>query len=99
VFQAMSDLGTGSKRDLILDFESGLDKIDLSLIGANTQLSGNNTFTFIGSKGWSGQGGEVRAFFNGSNTIVEGNINDDKKLDFQIGLNGNIALTAADFLL
>ena len=80
--------------DLIQDFQSG-DVIDLSQIDANAGLSGDQAFKWIGSNSFSDQAGELRTYFDGTNTIVEANVNGDASADFQILVNGS----AVDFLL
>jgi Ca2+-binding RTX toxin-like protein len=84
--------------DLIQDFQSG-DVIDLFQIDANTGLSGDQAFTFVGANALSGQAGELRAYFDGTNTIVEANVNGNAAADFQIQVNGKVTLSAVDFLL
>jgi hypothetical protein len=54
-------------RDQIRDFEGGSDLIDLSGFGV--------AFDFIGSAGFSGSVGELRAFNAGANTYVAGDLN------------------------
>ena len=84
--------------DLIQDFQSG-DVIDLSQIDANRGLSGDQAFEWTGSNTFNGQAGELRAYFDGINTIIEGNVDGDTVADFQIQVNGDVALRAVDFLL
>src|SRR5262249_56842695 len=49
-------------RDTIADFSQAQgDKIDLSLIDANTTVVGNQAFDFIGSAAFSNTAGELRA--------------------------------------
>ena len=95
-------------RDLILDFTSGSDKINLADIDANTLVAGEHGFTWIGSSAFSGNGtagsgvaGELRAFYDGSAWIVEGDVNADGIGDFQIAvvLATSDPLVASDFLL
>ena len=42
----------------------------------------------VGSNSFSDQAGELRAYFDGTNTIVEANVNGDASADFQILVNG-----------
>ena len=85
------DLGkaTGA-RDVIVDFEKGADRIDLSSIAE---------FAFIRRAGFSGDGPEVRFNYAGDNTMIYGDVNGDRDVDFRIELTGRIALTASDFIL
>ena len=60
-FDMASDSPTGSTgRDLIRDFVRGTDDIDLSGMDANTGKSGDQAFTFIGTKAVSAEG-QLRA--------------------------------------
>ena len=93
VFSSISDSKIAAP-DLIQDFQSG-DVIDLSQIDANAGLSGDQAFKWIGSNSFSDQAGELRTYFDGTNTIVEANVNGDASADFQILVNGS----AVDFLL
>lgn len=45
-------------RDTIFDFTSA-DRINLSSIDANTKVSGNQAFTFIGTRDFTGKAGEL----------------------------------------
>lgn len=93
----------GKAVDRILDFAQGDDRIDLSAIDANTQrgASGNQTFSFIGTGGFTKTAGELR--YDPSNfvgqTRLYGDVNGDGKADMEIRLDGTLLLTADDFLL
>ncbi len=98
-FNALSETGkTLPTRDLIKDFQHAIDDIDLSTIDA-VLGSGNQKFTFIGKGAFSGVGGQLHYKFAGANTIVEGDVNGDRKADFQIELTGHKLLTGGDFIL
>ncbi|HYE29115.1 MAG TPA: M10 family metallopeptidase C-terminal domain-containing protein [Allosphingosinicella sp.] len=84
-----SDSLPGAGRDRILDFQSGVDKIDLSSTGV---------FNFIGKRAFSGTEGELRYVKSGVNTIVEGDLNGDKIADFQIELPGTVTPILSDFI-
>jgi Ca2+-binding RTX toxin-like protein len=98
VFQTGSTR-TGSSADLIADFLSGTDKIDLSGIDANSGALGDQAFAFIGSGAFSGSAGELRAETIGGSTWLTGDTNGDGVGDFQIALTGPVALVTADFVL
>ena len=57
------------------------------------------TFEFIGSAGFSGSAGELRAFNAGANTYVAGDLNGDLAADFEIFVVGHHTLNEADFVL
>lgn len=101
VFTALSDSTVGKNgRDRISDFtRSQNDKIDLSGIDANTAISGDQTFAFIGAKGFSKKAGELRIENTSDGSVLYGDVNGDGKADFSIGFETNLALKAADFLL
>jgi Ca2+-binding RTX toxin-like protein len=91
-----------SSLDHILDFTPGTDKIDLSRIDANSQVEGNQAFTWIGSSGFSGTAGELRAEnLNNMGWLVEGDANGDGAADFVVflDLQGPVPLSSGDFML
>ena len=84
---------------MITDFQHTLDDIDLSTIDARSTVAGNNAFAFIGTNAFTGAQGQVHYRYEGTNTIVEGDVNGDQAADFQIQLNGHLTLSAIDFVL
>jgi parallel beta-helix repeat protein len=90
VYRHASNATTG---DVIADFSDG-DIIDLSGIDASTKSSGNQTFEFIGSKGFSGKEGELQY----KKGIVAGDVNGDKAADFHIEIANHHGLAAGDFI-
>jgi hypothetical protein len=100
-FNAVADTGkTFLTRDVIRDFSHAQgDDIDLSTIDAMTG-PGNQKFAFIGQGAFTGVKGQLHYKFEGpARTIIEGDINGDKKADFQIELTGHKLLVAGDFIL
>lgn len=96
VFTSIEESKAGkSYRDVILDFERGQDKIDLSAIDASSASSKNNTFEFIGWHGYSDHARELRV----SKGIISGDVDGDGKSDFQIALGERMTLSAEDFVL
>jgi Ca2+-binding RTX toxin-like protein len=86
-------------RDTITDFnEAATDRIDLATIDANSVLAGNNAFSFIGTAAFTGLG-QIRAFANGTNTIVDINTTGSTAADMRIVLTGLHTLDVADFVL
>ncbi|HYJ82069.1 MAG TPA: calcium-binding protein, partial [Allosphingosinicella sp.] len=94
---------TAVSADMILDFAAGTDKIDLTKIDANTLADGNQAFSWIGASAFSGSGaasaGQLRAYQDGNNWVVEGDTNGDGVADLVIQLivNGG-PLAQGDFL-
>jgi serralysin len=93
-FNSIKD-SLASARDIIQDFVRGLDRIDLRTIDANTAAGGDQGFSFIGSKAFTGQGGQLS--FSGN--VLSGDVNGDKVADFRIDIAGISTLSAADFYL
>jgi Ca2+-binding RTX toxin-like protein len=105
-FNALNETSVGSaNRDLITDFQPGLDDIDLRDIDANTTRSGDQSFKFIGTQDFHGRAGELRyqtfdqAGTANDITVVSGDINGDLVADFEIAIVGIVQLSSGDFLL
>lgn len=99
IYSVVSD-SSASANDRITDFVAGTDKIDLLGIDANSLVSDNQDFTFIGSNAFtSGVAGQLRVTTTGGNTLVQADINGDGRADFQLVVEGIVPLTAADFVL
>ncbi|MGB8813322.1 MAG: M10 family metallopeptidase C-terminal domain-containing protein [Paracoccaceae bacterium] len=92
-FLVVSGLG----HDLITDFTRGQDLIDLSTIDANGTLAGNQAFKFEGTAAVNAYG-DLGYRFAGGYTVISIGFNTPTAYDVLV-LTGNIALTAADFLL
>jgi Ca2+-binding RTX toxin-like protein len=91
--------GTGSGADRITDFAPGSDVVDLSGWDANTGLGGDQAFSFVGSAAFSGTAGELRTYFDGTDTWVQGDINGDAVADFDVRFDGSVTLSGSDFVL
>ena len=86
--------------DLIGDFQSGVDKVDLSRIDASSLVGGNQAFTWIGSNAFSGSAGQLRTYEADGYRWVAGDTNGDSVADFAIALqSGTPPLVQGDFLL
>jgi Ca2+-binding RTX toxin-like protein len=90
VLSAAGDTGlVVNARDVVTDFQQGLDKLDFSAIGK---------FNFLGAGAFDGHAYELHTVVTATHDIkVEGDINGDKIADFAIELTGQYALTANDF--
>jgi serralysin len=96
VFRFVAEAGRGGQRDVIRDFSHRQgDEIDLSGIDANAGTDGNQSFSFIGSKGFSGKAAELQY----KNGIVSGDVNGDKAADFHIEIANHHGLVGGDFIL
>lgn len=100
-FTAITDSTTAERgRDTISDFaRSHGDRIDLRQIDANTNLTGDQKFKYIGKSAFTGKAGELRMELKNGDTLVYGDVNGDAKADFSILLDSTITLISADFIL
>ena len=94
-FTATTDSSATTGRDTITDFVSKTDKIDLKSIDANTKLSGDQAFSYIGSAAFTKVTGQLH-FVNG---VLEDVINGDRVADFQIIVQNVSAFATGDFIL
>jgi Ca2+-binding RTX toxin-like protein len=85
--------------DRIADFTKGWDKINLRGIDANTEIAGNQAFTFLGRGSYSGKPGELKSYVSGGKTYIAGDTNGDFVSDFKIKLAGLHQFSAGDFVL
>ena len=94
-FRSISESGAGNGRDVVSDFVSGTDKLDLSAIDA-TALSGDGdqAFVFVGSSAFSNIAGEAR-FDNG---LLQADVNGDGIADFEVALTGVNTITLSDLV-
>lgn len=83
-------------RDTITDFTTGVDKIRLTEIDANSGVAGNQAFTFIGNGAFSNVAGQLRAYNDGGKTFVEGDVDGNGLADFVIDL-GTAPVAPTDF--
>ncbi|WP_439598632.1 calcium-binding protein [Falsiroseomonas sp.] len=89
-----------SGRDRIRDFSQAEgDRIHLWSIDADTTVTGNQTFAFIGSAAFGGHARELRFQAMGATTQVQADVDGDGKADFAIQIMSTVTLTAADFVL
>ena len=87
---------SNTQRDVITDFVSGQDKIDLSAIDADTALIGSQPFTgLIGANEVFSQAGQLRL----NAGVLYGNTDADEAAEFAIALTSVTALANTDFML
>jgi serralysin len=105
VFTSAADSGiTTATRDVIGDFEVGLDKIRLAFDSDST-TAGVQAFEasdFLGvNTEFTGEKGEIRAIQVGMFLVVQADTNGDKKADFSVALGGDPValqgLSSSDF--
>ena len=98
IFNAISD-SRANNADVITDFETGLDQIDLSLIDANLNAGGNQAFIFTAGGAATGTVGQVWVETSGGDSFIYVDQNGDGQEDMGITLLGTTGLTASDFIL
>ena len=99
VYKNMRDSGVGAAaRDLIIDFETKTDRIDVHQIDADHLHAGRQAFTFIGAAPFTGVG-QIRFEQQDGVTLVEADLDGDRQADMTIALQGTIALKVANFIL
>jgi serralysin len=94
VFKSLSETAPAAP-DTIQDFVSGTDRIDLRIIDANTKLSRDQAFSFIGGSAFTGKAGQL----NFSDGVLSGDVNGDRVADFKISLPTVSLLKSTDFYL
>jgi Ca2+-binding RTX toxin-like protein len=99
VYTSISDSRPGEDCDVLWGWGNGNDTIDLSGIDANTLVGDSQAFRWIGGSGFTGNAGDLRAYFDGSNTIIQADVNGDRGADFQIQVMGSVSFSNADFVL
>lgn len=101
VFRSVNDSLPGNNWDTIHDFVHGADIIDVSFIDANTSIVGNQAFTFRGNVASFTGAGQIRTqYLSGTDEkAVYFNTDGDQAAEMVLYVSGNIALTAADFIL
>jgi serralysin len=100
-WDTIADL-TGPGSDLVTDFASGTDKLDLTRLDGRTDLAGENPFEFIGTAGFTQPAaghGELRYEVAGGVLTLQGDTDADGVADFQIQLAGLGVLAASDFVV
>jgi hypothetical protein len=88
VFTTASDMGHRSTCDIVYDFVSGVDKLDLS----------GNGFGFSGSA-FTGQAGDLRFTTDATGGNLWLDLNGDAVADLSIRLQGTFTLTTSDLYL
>jgi len=84
--------------DMIADFVSGQDRIDLSAIDAVRGTAANDAFSWIGSAAFAHTAGQLRAVASGGHVRIEGDVDGDGMADLVIVAAGATIL-AGDFVL
>ncbi len=98
-YDSASDSASGLA-DLIGDFQSGLDRIDLSRVDANSNADGDQAFSWIGSNAFGNVAGELRTYDSGGYRWIAGDTDGDGDGDILIAfLIGSAPAAPGDFML
>ena len=90
---------TATSADEIHDFNRAEgDRVSLALVDANSGLSGDQAFAFIGTAAFGNSAGQLRYEQLDGNTYVQGDTNGDGVADFWIRVDGLHTLASADFV-
>lgn len=95
IFEAPRNSGLRPAADRIVDFQSGIDTLDLTAIDAGARSPGNQAFDFIGAAAFSGVAGELRY----ANGVVSADRNGDRLADLEVVLVNRATLSDGDLLL
>jgi serralysin len=82
----------------IMDFQRGIDHIDLTDIDANLLVSGNQAFTFLGDAAFTGRAGELHTYVASGVNYLAGDVNGDGLAEFCVNL-GAVHVAEMDILL
>ncbi len=95
-FNLVTESPAGETKDVITDFVSGSDKIDLAGIDAVTGGS-DNAFTFINTGTFTSVAGQLR--FDMATATLQGDTGGNGVADLEIQLVGVTSVAAGDFIL
>ncbi|EPX83473.1 M10 family metallopeptidase C-terminal domain-containing protein [Salipiger mucosus] len=99
IYFSAAESGVGaSARDVIIDFQPGIDRIEISRLDADTTQGHKQAFDFIGDAAFT-SAGQLGYRHDGGNTIVQADFDGDGAADFEIELTGVMDVTEADFLI
>jgi len=84
--------------DILADFVSGTDKIDLAAIDAIAGTAGDDAFSFIGTGAFTGQAGQLRYEVLRGQAHIYGDVDGDRGMDLHI-VAGGTQILASDFFL
>ncbi len=96
VYSRAGQSGMDSRRDRIIDFVSGVDRLDLRRIDANTRKSGQQRFRFVAGAPLAAAG---QLAYDRSTGILAGELDGKGRADFHIELTSKPALLASDLQL
>ncbi|MEO6299512.1 MAG: M10 family metallopeptidase C-terminal domain-containing protein [Paracoccaceae bacterium] len=89
IYNSTAEAGDTDHADVILDFKSHDDHLDL-----HSFMGGGH---FVGSAAFTADGGS-QVSYNAATGILTGDVNGDGKADFTITMANHVHLVAADFI-
>lgn len=95
-FNLVTESVVGARKDVITDFVSGVDKIDLSGIDAVVGGS-DNAFRFINTGAFTSVAGQLR--WNVATHTLQGDTNGNGVVDVEIQLTGVTSVVSGDFIV
>ena len=100
IFGDITEFGPAGQEDVITDFNriEG-DKIRLTSVDANTGVSGDQAFSWLGTGAFTHVAGQLHYATVGADLMVSGDVNGDGVSDFQFKVLGLSSLQASDFFL
>jgi Ca2+-binding RTX toxin-like protein len=96
VFLSAGDSGTNRHRDIIQDFQTGADKIDLQAVFEGRE---SDALTWRGTGAFGGTEGEIRTRETANGTLVMVDLDGNGRSDMDLLVCGDHQLAASDFLL
>ncbi len=98
VVAALSDSQFGDGGDLVVDFQPGVDRIDLTAVDANTVAAGDQAFVFVAA--FTGVAGQATLTYDAAagRTVLSGDVDGDGRADLVLSLLGEVGASAG-FLL
>lgn len=84
--------------DRVADFTFG-DRLDFSLIDANTKIAGDQAFRSIGSHAFTGVAGQLQILVANNTTYISGDVNGDRIADFTMTLDGSHSVSSLGLIL
>lgn len=98
-FRFDAALGWGAPSDIIDDFNRAEDIIDLRGIDANWNAAGDQAYRWLAGGEFTGRAGELTYQIVADAYVwVYGDNDGDARIDFQIYIDGDRAMSANDFL-
>ncbi|MDH4480090.1 MAG: Ig-like domain-containing protein [Rhodoferax sp.] len=98
-FAAIAE-STQASRDKVYDFTSGIDKIDLSGIDANSKVAGDQAFVNTGTIGTTAKSYSIWSEKVGSNLVIYADTDGKAAtIEFQIQIMGVTKVALSDFVL